>query len=92
LQPRKSFDVGGKPDPTEVRLKPDTTYESCPARRLRSEIRERLRSVHQIHATAATMPPTAPPASEVPETCRVSVVVPTASTHHDRRPAIKSDA
>ena len=54
-------------------------------------MRARLRSVHQMQATAAATPPAAPAASEVHDTCSVKAVVPTASTHqvrergHDQR-------
>ena len=45
-----------------------------------------------MQASAATMPPIAPAASDSGLTCSVSAVVPTASTHHVRRPVIKSAA
>ena len=39
-------------------------------------------------ADAVATPPMAPAASDVADTCSVSALVPTASTHHDRRPII----
>ena len=61
-----------------------------PMRRLRSEMRLNARSVHQMQPTAATTPPIAPPTSDAGDTCSVSAVVPTTSTHHDRSPYIIS--
>ena len=63
-----------------------------PMSRLRSEMRLNARSVHQMQPIAATTPPIAPPTSDAGDTCSVSAVVPTASTHHDRSPYIISHA
>ena len=57
---------------------------------LRSEIRAKPRSVHQMQTIAATIAPSAPATSETGDTCSVSAVVPTAPDHHVRRPAIIS--
>ena len=59
-----------------------------PARRLRSETRASALSVHQMHATAAIITAAAPAASHAGDTNSLRAVVPTASTHHVRRPII----
>jgi len=59
-----------------------------PASRLRSEIRARPRSVHQMHNIAAVSAPAAPATSDTGDTCSVSDRVATAPTHHVRSPYI----
>ena len=72
-----------------VRVVRANTREVVPAR---SDTRLKPRSVHQMHTIAESTPADAPVTSETGEMCSVSAVVPTASTHHDRRPSISSAA
>ena len=72
--------------------RPSSASDTCPASRLRSDTRRRLRSVHQMQTTAASMPPAAPASSDVADTWSESAVVPTASTHHVPRPVMISHA
>ena len=41
-----------------------------------------------MHTSEASVPPSAPAMSDIGDTCSVSEVVPTASTHQVRRPVI----
>src|SRR5687768_6540281 len=65
---------------------------SEPASKPRVEVRPSLLNVKKMQTTAATTPPTAPIANHIHETCNVSEVVPTASTHHVLNPYINNAA
>ena len=68
------------------------TSATAPVSRLRGEAGARARSVQAMDPRAASTPPAAPAPSIAGETSTVSRVVPTASTHHVRRPSMMSSA
>src|SRR5689334_22961325 len=77
------------PTPTrKIRL----TFGFSPNNNPRVDPRPTLRNVNNTHTTAATTPLIAPIAIDCHETCSVNAVVPTAPTHHVRKPYINTFA
>ena len=69
-------------------VRPFPRSAHVPVSKLRVDCFLKLLSVQATQISAAKIPPTAPSRRERGDTCRRSIVVPTASTHQVRRPSI----